>query len=171
MPDAPRWALEPIRRDHARDSFDCGYPDLNVFLQKFARQSEDLDLARTFVAVEPGDLVVRGYFTMRTGQVAITNLPPNETRRFPKYPIPVVHLARLAVDRTAQGQRLGETLLLNALEKALSGSRTLAAYAVEVIAIDEAARAFYEKYGFKGLLDDRRHLFLPMKTVEALFRL
>ena len=169
MPETPPWTIEPIRRDHVRDSFDCGHPYLNVFLQRYARQSEDLRLARTCVAVKPKDLIVRGYYTMRTGQVAIRDLPPEETRRLPQYPVPVVHLARLAVDKTAQGHRLGETLLLDALEKALAGSRTVAAYAVEVIAIDAAARAFYERYGFRGLLDDRRHLYLPMKTVEALF--
>lgn len=169
MPEGGGWRLEPIRRNHLRDSFDCGNAELNEFLRRYARQSEDLAIARTFVAVKPKDLVVRGYYTLRTGQVEITSLPPAETKGFPKYPVPIIHLARLAVDKMAQGRRLGETLLLDALEKELVVSRSVAAFAIEVIAIDDSARSFYLKYGFKGLADDRSHLYLPMRTVAALF--
>lgn len=170
MPEGSAWIVEPIRRQHTRDSFDCGVSELNEFLRRFARQSDDLAIARTFVAVRPGDPVVRGYYTLRTGQVEIMNLPPDDAKRLPRYPVPVVHLARLAVDKTVQGQRLGETLLVDALKKALAVSRSAAAYAVEVLAIDDTARAFYLKYGFKELIDDRRHLYLSMRTIEALFK-
>lgn len=169
MPDAPLWRLEPIRREHIRDAFDCGNASLNEFLRRYARQSEDLGVARTFVAVRPGEVVVRGYYTIRTGQVEVQELPQGETKRFPRYPVPVVHLARLAVDLTARGQGLGELLLLDALEKALAASCSIGAYAVEVIATDEAARSFYLKYGFKELQDDRLHMYLAMSTVESLF--
>lgn len=168
MPETD-WALEPIRRDHVRDGFDCGNAELNDFLRRYARQSEDLAIARIIVAVEPEDPVVRGYYTMRTGHVEVKDMPALETKRFPRYPVPVVHLARLAVDRTAQGRRLGEILLLDALEKALRVSQQVAAYAVEVVAIDESARNFYLKYGFSELIDDRLHLYLPMRTVAMLF--
>lgn len=170
MPNPDDWRLEPIRRDHVRDGFDCGNADLNEFLRRFARQSDDLAIARTFVATQPKDLLVRGYYTMRTGQVEVAALPPVETKRFPRYPVPVVHLARLAVDRAVKGQGLGAILLLDALEKALAASRSVAAFAVEVVAIDDSARNFYLKYGFKELVDDRLHLYLPMKTVEELFK-
>lgn len=169
MPDSPRWILEPVRRDHVRDRFDCGNADLNGFLSRYARQSDDLGLARTIVAVPPKELIVLGYYSMRNGQVKVSTLPQGDAKRFPRYPVPVVHLARLAVDRTARGQGLGEFMLLDALEKALAASRKIAAYAVEVVAVDETARSFYRKYGFKELLDDRLHLYLPMQTVERLF--
>lgn len=169
MPEASEWIFEPIRRDHARDSFDCGVAALNEFLKKFARQNEDLAIARTFVAVRTGDPLVRGYYTLRTGQVEIKDLPPEETKRFPRYPVPIIHLARLAVDKTAQGKRLGERLLLDALERALAVSRSAAAFAVEVIAIDDSARSFYLKYGFKELVDDRLHLYLPLGVIAKLF--
>jgi ribosomal protein S18 acetylase RimI-like enzyme len=167
--DATSWIVEPIRKQHLRDSFDCGVPALDEFLRRYARQSEEMALARTFVATKVGDLRVLGYYTMRNGQVEVENLPPEETKRFPKYPVPVVHLARLAVDRTAQGQRLGERLLLDSLERALATSKSVAAYAVEVVAIDDAARRFYIKYGFRELHDDRLHLYMAMKSVATLF--
>ncbi|MBI3298460.1 MAG: GNAT family N-acetyltransferase [Elusimicrobia bacterium] len=170
MPDAQRWVLEPISREHERDRFDCGNGDLNAFLSRYARQSEDLGLARTFVAVSPKELIVQGYYSMRSGQVEVVTLPPGDTKRFPRYPVPVVHLARLAVDRNARGQGLGEFLLLDALDRALAASRKIAAFAVEVVAVDAAARGFYLKYGFKELVDDQLHMYLPMRTVERLFR-
>lgn len=169
MPEASNWLVETIRREHVRDCFDCGIVELNEFLKKFARQSEDLAIARTFVARRPKDLLVRGYYTLRTGQVEVSNIPPEDTKRFPRYPVPVIHLARLAVDKTVQGERLGETLLMDALEKALAVSRSVAAYAVEVVSIDDSARRFYLKYGFKELIDDQLHLYLPMRIVTKLF--
>ncbi len=165
-----RWRIERIRKDHDRTAFDCGNADLNSFLQKFARQNDELGLARTFVAVRPGETVVLGYHTLRSGQIEVDALKPEETKRFPRYPVPVVHFARLAVDRRAQGHRLGETLLLDGLERALAVSKSVAAWAVEVLATDDAARAFYVKYGFSELKDDHRHLYLPMSTVTKLFR-
>jgi ribosomal protein S18 acetylase RimI-like enzyme len=73
------------------------------------------------------------------------------------------------VDLAVQGQGLGERLLLDALERILAASRNSAAYAVEVIAINDAAKRFYLKYGFQALLDDKLHLYLPMKTITTLF--
>jgi ribosomal protein S18 acetylase RimI-like enzyme len=168
MADSPAWQIERIRKDHERASFDCGVEELNVFLRKYARQSEEFGLARTFVATTHGTPKVFGYYTVRNGEVEVQNLRPEETKRFPRYPVPVVHLARLAVDRTTQGQRLGERLLLNALERALMVSRSVAAYAVEVVAINDAAKRFYLKHGFQELLDDRLHLYLSTKTVAKL---
>lgn len=163
------WRIERIRKDHERADFDCGHAELNDFLRRYARQNDELGLARTFVAVRPGARTVLGYHTLRSGEVAVEDLRAEDSKRFPRYPVPVVHFARLAVDRRAQGQRLGEALLLDALERALAVSRAVAAFAVEVVAIDDAARAFYVKYGFQELRDDRRHLYLPIKTVARLF--
>jgi ribosomal protein S18 acetylase RimI-like enzyme len=76
-------------------------------------------------------------------------------------------LARLAVDRSAQGQGLGEALLLDALARCLEISEELGSFAIEVDAIDESAKAFYRKYGFVALQDSDLHLFLPFGTVRA----
>jgi hypothetical protein len=74
-----------------------------------------------------------------------------------------------AHDRTAFSCGLGETLLFHALRNALTASETVGAFAVDVWAMDDDARAFYEKYGFVPLEDNPSHLYLPMNTVETLF--
>jgi ribosomal protein S18 acetylase RimI-like enzyme len=170
LAETPAWKIERIRKDHARESFDCGIEELNTFLRRYARQNEEHGLSRTFVAVRGGSPRVLGYHTLRSGQVEIRNLSPDEVRRFPRYPVPVVHLARLAVDREVHGQGLGELLLLDALARAHEAAKVIAAYAVEVEAVNDAARRFYVKYGFQELLDDRLHLYLPVKVISSLFK-
>jgi ribosomal protein S18 acetylase RimI-like enzyme len=165
---ASGWHIEHLRREHKRDRFSCGVPSLDEYLAKYARQNDEKGLSRTFVAIRPGDLVVQGYTTLRSGALSTATLPEAERKRLPNYPVPVVHMGRLAVDRAVQGQRLGETLLVDALRRAVAASKEVAAYAVEVIAINDKARAFYVKYGFQELLDDRLHLYLAMKVVAAL---
>ena len=162
------WVIERIRRQHIRDRFHSGERSLDEFLHRYARQNEERDVSRTFVATEPGQLVVLGYYSLRAGSVSASSLPESARRRLPAYPVPVVHLGRLAVDTSARGRRLGEALLVHALRKAEHVSREVAAYAVEVMAIDDAARAFYRHYGFQELLDDRLHLYLPMKVIRKL---
>lgn len=78
----------------------------------------------------------------------------------------MILLARLAVDRVAQGQGLGAALLMDALRRALELSRSVGVFAVEVLAIDDEAAQFYAKYGFTPLLDDPRHMYLPIRAVE-----
>ena len=165
----PRWVIEPLSKRHDRAAFSCGVVELDEFLRRYARQNERIGLGRTFVATHESDPHVLGYFTLRTGVVELEDLPVEETRRFPRYPVPVVHLARLAVDRSMQGQRLGERLLALALRKAHDASKEIAVYAVEVLAIDDRAKRFYLKYGFKELVRDELHLYLPIKTIARLF--
>jgi len=166
MPEEPGWEFAPLSRTHDRAGFSCGEPALDTFLHRFARQNQDRGLSRTYAATVPGERRVLGYFTLSAGSVAIRDLPEEERRRLPRYPVPVVHLGRLAVDRTAAGRGLGERLLVEALRIALRSSEAVGAFAVEVVAKDERARAFFGKYGFAPLEDDRLHLYLPMSTVR-----
>ena len=84
----------------------------------------------------------------------------------PKHPVPVVLLARLAVDQSVQGKGLGEGLFLDALQWTLDLSAGLGVHAVEVDALNDTATRFYRKYGFTPLVDDPLHLYLPIATVE-----
>ena len=169
MTERSEWRIEPITQHHLRESFECGVAELDEFIRRYARQSERMGLARTFVATTGTVPRVLDYFTLRSGSVEFANLPPDETKRFPRYPVPVVHLARLAVDRSAQAQGLGERLLYTAFSKAYEASKEIAVYAVEVIAIDGQIRNFYLKYGFRPLVHDELHLYLPIKTLAKLF--
>jgi GNAT superfamily N-acetyltransferase len=170
LADEAAWTVTPIRKEHVRDRFESGEAALDAFLHLYARQNQDRDLGRTYVATRPGQLEVLGYFTVRSGSILFDALPADEAKRLPHYPIPVVHLGRLAVDRRAQGSGLGGRLLAEALRIAMEVSASLAIYAVEVIAKSEAARTVYERYGFRSLSDDRLHLYISMKTVRKVFR-
>ena len=101
------WTIEPLARRHVRERFDCGVPELNEFLKQYARQNEKHRISRTYVAVLASDPHVLGYFTLRTGAVGVAELSDKDAKRLPKYPVPVIHLARLAVDVTAKGKGLG----------------------------------------------------------------
>ena len=151
------WLIEPLRRTHDRGDFECGTPELNEFLKKFARQNAKLEVSRTYVAVNPAQVQVLGYYTLRAGEVACGNLPKDEAKKLPRYPVPIVHLARLAVHRGESGKGLGEFLLVEALGRSLRASEEIGTFAVEVIAKNDSAKRFYEKYEFRELADDRFH--------------
>jgi GNAT superfamily N-acetyltransferase len=159
---ADAYLIEPLTAQHDRAAFDCGEPSLNVFLQRFARQNDEKGLGRTYVAVLPGEPRVYGYYTISSGAIQFDTLP----EKMPRYPIPVVHLGRLGVDLITKGQGLGKALLSDALQRSAAIAAQLGIYAVEVYALNEAARAFYLKFGFQPLLDDALHLYLPLKTLR-----
>lgn len=171
MPDSTEpWAFESVSRRHDREAFDCGNGELNDYLRRYARQSEDLGLGRTIVAVQRGDPRVMGYFTLRGGAVPLDSLPEDARRRLPRQPIPVVHVARLAVDRQMQGRGLGSLLLVEALRRAQAASSLIGARLVELYAIDDAAKSFYVRFGFREMIDDDRHLYVRMDTIAKLLR-
>lgn len=159
------WTIEPFGPQHDRSGFACGQPSLDDFLRTRVGQYERRRLGKTFVAVSPDDPRVIGYYTLAAAAVTFERVPADLARKLPRHPVPTILLARLAVDQRAQGQGLGEGLLIDALERSLSLSGSLGVHAVEVEAIDEPA-AFYRKYGFTPLLDDPLHLVLPLATYE-----
>ncbi|MBW3543212.1 MAG: GNAT family N-acetyltransferase [Planctomycetes bacterium] len=163
-----QWQIERLDRSHERSQFDCGVAVLNDWLRKLVSQYEKRDLARTYVAVEPGDTLVRGYYAISNHRVSYDALPDDQAKGLPHIDVPVVLLGRLAVDQSMQGQGLGEYLLLDALRRASYIADQIGVRAVEVDAIDDAAQAFYVKYGFVPLRDDERHLFLPMRVIRQL---
>jgi GNAT superfamily N-acetyltransferase len=162
------WRIERFDAFHQRGQFSCGKTPLDAFIQSLVTQYEKRKLGITYVAVLPGDRRVIGYYTLASSSVPFHNLPPKTARKLPKHPVPVALLGRLAVDATAQGRGLGRLLLMDALKKCLDLSEQLGIFAVEVMAIDQEAKAFYLKYGFMPLLDDEMHLFMPIKTIAGI---
>ena len=154
---------------HVRESFDSGVAALDEFLRQYARQNDRKGLSRTYVATRPGEWDVLGYVTIRVGEIACMDLPDAEQKRLPRYPVPVLHVARLAVDKRERGKGIGERLLVYALRKALDAALELGVWGVEVIAKDDSARSFYMRYGFRALMDDPLHLYLSLKTVRQAF--
>lgn len=163
----PAWAVRLLDRLHDRQAFRCGEPELDEFLQQFAKQNAERDLGQTYVASPLGDIrTIAGYYTVSASSVDSVALPPAVTKRLPRYPVPVILVARLAVGEAFQGQRLGETLLLDAFEKARLVADIVGAHAIQVDALHEKAARFYEKYGFVRMVDRPRTLFLGLGVVR-----
>jgi GNAT superfamily N-acetyltransferase len=158
------YKIENISAKYNREDFDCEEESLNDFLKRFARQNDDKGFGRTYVAVLPDDTKIYGYYTILSGAVKFDNLP----EKLPRYPVPVIHLGRLAVDKTAKGHGLGKSLLFDALQRAANLAEQLGVFAVEVYALTPQAKEFYSKFGFKQLLDDELHLYITIKAIRKL---
>jgi len=159
--------IERLTTGHDRESFDCGEESLNRYLAQLARQKADRDLGVTFVLVpERGSREVLGYYTLVAGTVGGGALPEKGLMR--QRTVPVIRLARLAVDRRRQGQGFGESLLFHALHRAQLVAEMVGAYAVVVDALNDRASSFYVRYGFQPLLDDPLHLYMTLNSVRAL---
>lgn len=159
------FTFEPLARHHDRNAFDCGVPALDDFLRRHARQNQERNVSRTFVATRSDGLRVLGFHTLASGSIAFERLPEEARRRLPRYPVPVAHLGRLAVDRSVRGEGLGELLLFDAFKRIADAGQVLGIFAVEVIAKTERARDFYQKYGFKPLTGNSLNLYLPLGTI------
>jgi predicted N-acetyltransferase YhbS len=113
---------------------------------------------------------IAGYYTLSQFSIDFVHLPDALAKRLPRYPVvPATLMGRLAVSSALRGQRLGETLLFDALHRSLAQSAHIASAGVMVDAKDEKTPAFYIKYGFTPVLDAGQRLFLPMKTIEQMF--
>lgn len=160
-------SIEPLVARHQRENFDCGEATLTRYLRQYASQHQKRNIGRVYVAVEQGHRKVIGYYTLANGSVAFESVP--QPKGLPReHPIPVILLARLAVDLSMRGQGLGAVLLFDALKRAAEVSRLSAVYAVIVDALDERARAFYLHYQFEKSLDNPMLLFMPMHDIQTL---
>ena len=160
------WREEPIGRRHDRKSFDCGSPDLNEYLARYARQNPESGGAKTFVAVSPADPSrVLGFYSISPGAIEFARVPAHLTGKFGRYEIPVFRLGRLAVEMSLQGQGLGGDLLLAAGERALAVAAEVGGVALAIDAKDKNAVRWYERFGALPLLDDPQKLILPLKAV------
>jgi predicted GNAT family N-acyltransferase len=164
------WRVEPLQKSHVRETFGCGHVALDRYLQHQARQDAQSQVAAVFVAVKPTDSTVLGFYSLSASSIDAADLPPDLAKKLPRYPhLAVTLLGRLAIDKPYKGQGLGQFLLLDALYRSLQAATTIAAMAVVVDAKDAAAEAFHERYGFIRLSASEGRMFLPMKTVAALF--
>jgi ribosomal protein S18 acetylase RimI-like enzyme len=162
--------FQPLDSGITRDRFDCGIPELNDYLQKYARQNQLKGIAKTIVALaDDSEGTVAGYYAISMAELSNTLLPEADRKKLPRYPIPAVKLAKLAVDRSFQGQGVGRDLLIHVLQKALSLSEEIGVVAVIVDATNEQAKSFYVKYGFVPLPERPLTLFLPIASIAKSF--
>lgn len=156
--------IELLDGHAGRDSFDCGVAALNDFLSRQAGQQQRKDFGKTYVALDDGEDVIAGFVTVSVGQVAATELPPG--LKLPRYPVPILRIGRLAVDKRLQAQGVGHELLAFALHLALDFSERVGLYAVVVNAKDDRVAGFYRKLGFRPTLGDALCLYLPLAVLR-----
>lgn len=164
MSDATLGRPRPLQRDDRCEDFDCGQEPLNDYLQRFAWTNQQAGAARTYVTTR-GKRVV-GYYTLAYGSIEPQAAAPRIRQGLAQHPIPVMLLARLAVDRGEQGQGLGKGLVKDALLRTLQAADIAGLRAVIVHAKDVAAKVFYEKLGFQPSPLDELHLMLLLKDVR-----
>lgn len=161
---------EPLGPDHVLEGFDCGRPPLNTWLTKHARAAAAAGSARTYVTTDSRQDRVVGYHALTAAGVERELAGARIVRGMPRYPIPVVLLARLAVDSSVAGRGLGAWLLRDAMARTLVASETIGVRALLVHASDDNARAFYVRHGLEPSRTDRLHLMILVKDIAAALR-
>ncbi len=166
------WDEAPIAKQHDRAAFDCGDPDLNLYLQKFARQNHESGGAKCFIAA-PSDAPARilGFYTLSPASIEYSRTPALAKKGLARYDVPVFRLGRLAVDRTVQGRGLGGALLLRAADRCIRVAQDVGGVALLIDAKSDRAARWYESYGALRLHDPPLSLVLPLATAaDALKR-
>lgn len=157
---------KPLDKLQDRSSFDCEAEPLNDYLKKYALQNQKKDAARTYVIVTEENQII-GYYTLVFGAVSIEETTPEISAGLGKYPIPVILLARLAIDKTQKGKGLGKFLMKDALLRAIRASEIAGLRAFLVHAKDASAKKFYEQFGFEPSPHNDLHLFLKISDIRA----
>lgn len=159
-------APQPLTAGHLINHFNCGIQTLNEWLKRRAMSNQLSGASRTFVVVDQENRVC-GYYAMAAGAVS-HQLTTTSVRRNMPDPIPVMVLARLAVDQHFQGVKLGAGMLQDAVNRAIVVSQNTGVRALIVHAIDERAKQFYEHYGFQESPQQPMTLMLRLNTIKTL---
>ena len=161
-------APEPLGPHHKLEGFDCGKPSLNDWPLRHARQAQSSGSAKTFVVAEDGH--VAGYFSLTVGQVDTLAAPERLRKGMGQYPVPVVILARLALDRRDRGRGLGVGMLKDAIRRALLIAEQAGIRALLTQPIDEDAARFYRRFGFEDSPLREQQLLLLLKDARRFAR-
>lgn len=162
--------LERLGAGHELSEFRSDKDELDSWLRRHALAAQQMDTARTFLLVRASagaSGLVAGYFSLTMGSVLRAEAPAKLVRGLPAYPVGMVLLARLAVDRSEQGKGLGALLLAEALRKAVAAGEAAAARLVVVDAIDDEAAKFYTHHGFIAAPGHSLRLYRRMKDIRA----
>jgi GNAT superfamily N-acetyltransferase len=150
--------------------FDCGEEALNLFLKTHAAIFQKRHFGITVIIYESQDpkCIVRAYYTLCPAQIERGRLPEKFMKGPQPNPLPAFRLCRLAVDKSYQGKKLGEAVLMHALKRCHELAMTIGGTAVIVDAKNEKAAQFYMRYGFKTLLSLPSSLIITMKEISKI---
>lgn len=158
----------PVLLDRTHDilQFDCGSDPLNTFLKRHALANQANGSARTFVGLVDNRVI--GYYSLAVGALEHGEAPERMAKGLARHPIPVLLMARFAVDKDYQGHGLGKGLFKDALQRCLGVSKEAGVRAVMTHAKDEDAKKFYVRFGMQECPTNPLHLYLLTKDVERL---
>ena len=142
----------------------CEVDELNEFLTRYANKNDELGIGKTFVALDENDKIV-GYFTLATAQVVYQESPNEYRGKLPKYPIPALRIARLAVDKELKEKGIGKWLLAQAFVKIIQVADVTGIYFI-IVDAKETSQSFYEHYGFIKFNDEVLTYFILVYTIR-----
>jgi GNAT superfamily N-acetyltransferase len=160
----PPSAPKPLQEHHDVTAFDSGEESLDTWLKRRALANQVTGASRTYVVCEEGRVV--GYYALATGSISQSQVSGRFRRNMPD-PIPMVLLARLAVDRTRQGKGLGRGLFRDAAMRVSQAADLIGILGIYVHAISEAARAFYLQLGFIESAQVPMTLVITLQDIRA----
>lgn len=141
--------IRPLQETDRRADFTSGDPDLDRYFQRYAGQNQfKHHIGTTYVAVKGQDIL--GFATVSPGHIEAEQLPDSLARRFPRYPLPILRLARMAVARGHQGQGIGGALLGAVFQLAVNQSKAVGCMGVVVDAKPQA-NSWYQQFGIEPL--------------------
>ncbi|HVA67784.1 MAG TPA: GNAT family N-acetyltransferase [Candidatus Binataceae bacterium] len=166
-----------LRETDDRSHFQSGDEQLDLFFHRYAGQNQFRHyLGTSYVAIEAG--AIAGFATVTVGHIEVENIPSSLKRKLPDYPLPILRLARLAVDRNVQGKRVGEHLMRAVFTLAIELRQRLGCVGV-VVDAKPGAESYYSRYGFvdleviEGMIEERpapRPMFLPISAIASALR-
>jgi GNAT superfamily N-acetyltransferase len=154
----------PLSANHCLDNFDCGNSLLNEWLSRYSLVNQQSHAARTFVVSDHSRVI--GFYSLAVGSVQFEDAPARAKKGPARHPIPIMILARLAVDKSYQECGIGAGLLKDALLRTILVSEHAGVRAVFVNSKNEGARSFFRRYGFEPSLVDPLWLMLPGKDIK-----
>jgi GNAT superfamily N-acetyltransferase len=155
-----------IIASHEVAAFDCGKESLDQYLKRFALTNSAAGVSRTYVTTAVGEASVVGYYSLAAGSVEKAAVAERVAKGIPNHPVPIVLLARLAVDKRFHGHGLGKSLLRDALQRALRAADVIGIRAMLVYAKEQEAARFYSKFGFAPSPVDPLALILLIKHIK-----
>ena len=156
-------APEPLSTQHQIGDFNSGVASLDEWVKRRALANQASGATRTFVVCEANKVV--GYYALAFGAVNVAAAPGRFRRNMPD-PIPVVVLARLAVDPAHQNRELGRALVRDGARRVVNAADAIGIRGILVHAISEEAKAFYLALGFDPSPIDPMTLMITLSDVR-----
>ncbi len=165
--------IRKLKKSDDRSSFSCGEIEIDYFFQKYAGQNQFKHyIGTTYIATD--NKKIFGFITISVGSISCDNLPNNLQKKLPNYPLPILHILRIGVDKRYQNKGFGKKLIFSALQLSLLQKEYFGCIGVVVDAKKNAVK-FYQRLGFveidvvRGLSKTRplpTPMFLPIQTIQ-----